>query len=212
MRVIDISMPLQVGMPAYPGDEAFRTECLMRVEGQGCSMTRLTMGTHTGTHIDAPRHFFDDPEADGAGEIALDVLCGPARVARIYDSVKNIGAHHLKELALGGVKRLLLLTRNSEFKGSKFRIDYTSFTTEAADYIRESTSIKLIGIDYHSIEPPGSDGSPVHKRLLVPPNPVVILENISLRHVEPGDYELYCLPLKITGADGAPARAVLVKR
>lgn len=178
--------------------------------GDAANISEITFGVHTGTHVDAPSHFIEGGPA--IAEIDPAKLIGPCRVVSISPEVIEIGPEHLIDLQ--GFERILFKTRNSELwkhPDDGFRKDFTHLTPPAAR-ILASAGIRLVGIDYLSIEKAGAEGHPVHKALLE--KGIVILEGLDLRSVEPGDYELICLPLKYIGGkgDGSPARTLLIRR
>jgi arylformamidase len=207
--IIDISVPLHSGMPVWPGSSEFRLTQVESLEkGDSANVSKLECEVHAGTHIDAPRHFL--PEGVTTEALPLGILMGRAFVA-FFPDAGAIMAEHLAGLEVPlDLERLLLRTRNSELwrEGvNEFRTDYAALTPDAARWIVER-GIKLVGIDYLSIERYG-EGSTVHQSLLK--SNVVILEGLNLSDVEPGIYNLICLPLMLVGAEGAPARAVLVR-
>ncbi len=211
MNFFDVTVPIGNDVPIYEGDPPASVEVHMSMsDGAAANVSKLCFGAHTGTHVDAPNHFIDGSRRVEALE--LEKLIGPCRVVAIESSVHAIESYHLP--ALDGVERLIFKTRNSEFWNEPergFRTDFT-YLTEAAARVIAKAGIKLVGIDYLSIEKFGSEDFATHIALLT--NEVVILEGLDLRRVQPGDYELVCLPLKFTGGlgDGAPARTVLVER
>jgi arylformamidase len=204
-HLIDITLPLTAGMPVYPGEPG--PELTPRDEiarGDPANVSDLSLGTHTGTHVDAPRHFVQG--AASVEAMSLDALCGPARVVRVTDPIA-IRRAELEQGGLDGVVRVLFQTRNSELWEKRgFQKDFVYLESEAADLLLER-GVRLVGIDYLSIEQFHSKEYPVHHKLLGAG--VVIVEGLDLRRVIPGDYDLFCLPLKLVGADGAPCRAVL---
>ena len=205
MRMYDITRPLSPGLPVYPGDPAVRVEPVTQIrQGDGVNVSRLTLSSHCGTHIDAPRHFFDDDIAvDG---LQLDVLIGPARVIQV-DVTTHITASDLAPLQEGDVCRVLLKTTNSGlWHDAHFRTDYLALTESAAQWLVQQ-GVRLVGIDYLSVDAYECKDFPVHRTLLGAG--VVILEGLDLGAVIPGDYELMALPLLLQDGDGAPARAVL---
>lgn len=168
------------------------------------------MGTHTGTHVDPPLHFLEG--GDPADELPLEVLIGECVVADLRGCKANIGAEELEGLGLLRTTRLLFKTLNSkiwEWGAESFPEQYVALTPEGAEWVIQR-GIRLVGTDFLSIEARGAPGHPTHTTLLKAG--VVILEGLNLAEVEPGAYELICLPLRIQGGDGAPARAVLVER
>jgi len=210
MRIIDVSVPVSELMPTYPGDPSVEIEQWSALaRGDTSNVSMLHLGAHTGTHLDAPAHFIEG--APPISSLSLDVLIGEARVLEIPADVRAIEASHIKAQDLGGARRVLFKTRNSAFWANMpqgFRTDFTYITPEAARALVE-LGVKLIGIDYLSVEQFKSDGHPTHITLLS--SGVVILEGLDLREVSAGIYELICLPLRLAGGsgDGAPARAVL---
>jgi arylformamidase len=204
MRIYDITMPLSAELPFYPGDFPVEISPWTRVsDGDSANVSRLTLCTHSGTHLDPPRHFYD--QGLPVDEIPLGLLIGKALVVEILGAAL-IGRRELEHLPIRGVERLLLKTGNSElWKESGFRSDFAALSVEGARYLLEA-GVKLVGIDYLSIESVEGDGE-VHRTLL--DNGVLILEGLNLAQVAPGEYELICLPLKVKGGDGAPVRAVL---
>jgi arylformamidase len=204
-RFLDVSVPLDAGIPAYPGNPEFELQPVKRIaEGGSSNVSRLIMGTHTGTHVDAPRHFFDGGRA--IDSLALDLLIGPARVV----DVPRRGGITAEDLTGAGVRedvRVLLKTPNSAlWNGSGFRQDYTYLTDDGARYLVDQ-GVKVVGIDYLSVEQFKKPGAPAHRTLLS--QAVIIIEGLNLSTAAPGTYEMYCLPLLIAGADGAPARVIL---
>lgn len=204
-RFLDVSVPLAAGVPTYPGDVEFEMQPMLRIaEGAGANVSRLMMGTHTGTHVDAPRHFFD--EGAGADSLSLDLLIGRVRVV----DMPRRGGITAGDLAAAGLRedlRVLLKTHNSAlWNGGGFRSDYTFLTEDGARYLVDQ-GVKLVGVDYLSVEEFKKPGAPAHRALLS--HNVVIIEGLNLSEIDPGMYELYCLPLRVVGGDGAPARVVL---
>lgn len=205
--MIDISVPLRSPMPVWPGSEGFRLSRTARLDGgDSANVSLLRSDVHVGTHVDAPWHFVEGgPTAE---QLPLEALVGPATVAHL-PGLDRVTAQDLMGLGLPpGVERLLLRTRNSELwrEGvTEFRQDYVALTGDAAQWVVES-GIRLIGVDYLSVQRYG-DGPQTHLALLSAG--VVVLKGLDLSEAAPGEYELLCLPLRLVGADGAPARAVL---
>ena len=206
-EIIDISVPLRPQMPTWPGSVGFqlmRTMCLEA--GDSANVSRLDCDLHVGTHVDAPWHFVEDGST--VEQLPLDSLIGPAIVAYL-PKVDAITAGDLAALGLSsGAKRLLLRTRNSELWAAgvtEFRKDYAALTPDAARWVVDH-GIRLIGVDYLSVQ--RYDDSPLTHQILLEAG-VIILEGLNLAGVQPGAYELICLPLCLVGAEGAPARAVL---
>lgn len=205
--IIDISIPLHPKMPKWPGSDGINIQRIKRLElGDGVNISTLECDLHVGTHVDAPLHYI---EAGSAVEtLSLDMLTGPAVVAAVPDT-KIVTAKHLASIGFPSkTKRLLLRTRNSDLwksKGSKFREDYTALSPDAAQWLVDQ-KIGLIGIDYLSIQI-FNDPPTAHEILLK--EKIIILEGLNLFDVESGEYELICLPIRIVGTEGAPARAIL---
>lgn len=209
MKMYDISLTVTPGLPVWPGDPSVRLERVSKMEeGAHNNVSQLALSVHAGTHVDAPYHFI----ADGITieQLALDALVGPAQVIELPEGCDLIGAEDLKQAGIAeGTERLLLKTRNSRYweqPGLPFQRDFASLAPDGAEYLVQR-GVKLIGIDYFSIAPFG-DSIPTHRALLGAK--MVILEGADLSKVPVGQYQLYCLPLKLGGSDGAPARAILI--
>src|SRR3989344_3586181 len=200
MKFFDISLNLDNQTFAWPGDTRF-----IRIEKKGSGIvSQLVMSTHTGTHVDAPKHFLFDKA--GVDKIQLAKLIGPARVVEIK-SKNLITAQDLEKLKVKKGERLLFKTRNSKlYKKGKFTDDYVSLSLEGAEYLAKK-KISLVGTDYLGIEAKSAPGHPVHKTLLGAG--IVNVEGLDLSQVKAWDYLLAVLPLKIRDSDGAPARAIL---
>ena len=200
-----MSVPLRDGMIVYDGDPEVRFERVVAIAaGDAANVSRMELGTHTGTHVDPPLHFIDEGAA--AELLPLDVLIGPAVVADARGAPGDIDAAALAALEVpAGTERLLLRTRNEGLWDRAFTRDYVGVAEDAArELVRRG--VRLVGIDYLSIAPSG-DPAPTHRVLLEAG--VVIVEGLDLREAPPGRYDLVCLPLRIAGGDGAPARALL---
>lgn len=206
-RIYDISVPIRSGGIVYPGNPEIDIALQQAVaKGAGANVSAIRFGSHTGTHADASRHFFDDGQP--VDQIPLDRLIGPALLVSFPDDVRAVGAAELKAHDLKGRKRILLRTRNSALLSQKqFAPDYTYLAPDGAEYLVDK-GIELVGIDYLSIEQFHSGHHRSHRTLLA--KSVVILEGLDLSVPPPGEYQLICLPLRIEGCDGAPARAVLI--
>jgi arylformamidase len=208
MKVYDISLTLRARMPIYPGEATPLLEPTSQMErGDSYNVSRLTISTHTGTHIDAPRHFL--PDGASVDQIPVDVLVGPALVVEMAVD-QEITAAELEAAAIPpGTERVLFKTRNSRLlEDEDFRRDFVYLTLDAAHWLVER-GIRLAAIDYLSVERMDAQPNVVHQTLLRVG--VVVVEGADLRQVAPGPYLLACLPLKIEGADGSPVRAVLVE-
>lgn len=209
MKIIDISLPLSSRLPTWPGNAPFQFEPIKRMaSGDSANVSRVLLGTHSGTHVDAPRHFVD--HGLPVDELPLDHLIGPCVVAEIpvAPGRSPITAADVQRGAGSPPSpRLLLKTPNSALWGTgTFTPDFAYVTPEAARWI-VGAGIRLVGIDYLSIEEFRKPGAPAHHILL--DAGVVIVEGLNLAEVPPGAYELICLPLRLEGSDGSPARVVL---
>ena len=209
MPIHDISTPLRHGGLIYPGNPPITITAQQAISaGAGANVSRLDLGSHSGTHVDAPKHFFDD--GAGVDTLALDILMGPARLVVMTDSVTSVGRAELEPLGLAGVTRLLICTRNSAWLASgsrEFHPDYTYVAPDGAAYLVE-IGVQLVGVDYLSVEQFHSGHHRTHRTLLE--RGVIIVEGLQLGGLPAGEYDLRCLPLRLEGLDGAPARAVLV--
>lgn len=205
-RLVDVSVLLAPGLATYPGNPEYEITPVKRIaNGDSSNNSRLVMGTHTGTHVDAPKHFFDDKP--GVDALPLELLVGRARVIDLPHR-GGITEQHLAGAGLREDIRVLLRTPNSALWNSHdgFHTDYTYVTEEAARFLVEQ-GVKVVGVDYLSVEQFKKSGAPAHHALLGAG--VIIIEGLNLSEVEAGQYEMYCLPLRLAGADGAPARVVL---
>jgi len=209
MKIYDISVPISPELPVWPGNPPMVLAQVSSMDaGAHDNGSRLECGVHTGTHVDAPHHFLNDHRT--VESLPLDVLTGPAQVVRIADDVTVVTAAVLEKAGVAaGTSRLLLRTRNSQLWQSGEKEFFTAFVGISADGAAwlVDRNINLIGIDYLSVAP-YKQSVPTHRTLLEAG--IVILEGADLSAVEPGQYELYCLPLKLVGSDGAPARAILI--
>jgi arylformamidase len=203
---IDVSVPILGGMLHWPGNPEVvikQTEDLRR--GDVATVSSLSLGVHTGTHVDAPVHFILD--AAGVDTIGLDRLIGPARVFDM-GSVAQITPSDLEKRDVRAGDRVLFKTRNSRYwKDKEFRPDYTSLTPEAAQWLA-AREVWTIGVDYLSVG--STDAGPETHHPLLEAG-ICVIEGLDLSSVGPGLYDLICLPLRLEGLDGAPARVVLRK-
>ncbi len=206
-HVYDISTPVRSGGVVYPGNPEIRIGALQAISrGAGANVSAVAFGSHTGTHVDAAKHFFDDGET--VDQIPLERLIGPSIVIAFDDGLMSIGADDLSQHDLGAHTRVVLKTRNSALlRRSDFVNDYTYLAPDGAEYLVQR-GVELVGIDYLSIEQFHSGHHRTHLTLLK--NRTVIVEGLDLSEVPPGEYQLICLPLRLAGLDGAPARAVLL--
>ena len=210
MKIYDISVTLSESIPTWPGDRGAEFKKLLELSKGGmANVTAIKMSAHTGTHVDAPCHFLKD--GDSVEKLSLEVLIGKAVVVEVLDA-----ALITKEILKGAnippnTERLLVKTRNSQEWASgatEFIEDYVAISADGAEYLVEQ-GVKLVGVDYLSVAP--FDCLVATHQILLKAE-VVILEGIDLTEVSPGAYTLYCLPIKIAGSDGAPARAILVEQ
>jgi arylformamidase len=206
----DISLPISPVMPVWPGDPYIHIEQTSSlVNGGRLNTSSLEMGTHTLTHVDAPRHIKEHGLT--VDRLPLDLLIGPAVVVEPRYEGNLITATDLGELGIRGTERLLIKTRNSDlWRGGpyEFEADFVSLSRDAGPWLI-SKGIKLVGIDYLSVDPFDSEELEVHRSLLE--NGAVVLEGLNLSQVPEGRYHLICLPLRVRDGDGAPARAVLMR-
>ncbi len=205
MKLYDATLSIHEKMVVFPGDPPFKKEPVSQIQtGDDFNLTRLTMGTHLGTHVDPPAHYL---EAGATVEqIPLESMVGPGVVADLRGR-SQIDRHDLEKSNIGDHKRVLLKTDNGpRLLESTFHQNYVHLTEDGARYLVEH-KVRLVGIDYLSIEHPENPGSPVHHLLLEAG--VLVVEGVHLLEIPPGEYEIFCLPLKIKGADGAPARVLL---
>jgi arylformamidase len=205
-RLCDISVLIDASLPVYPGDPspAVRSE-LSTASGDEANVSSLSIGTHVGTHVDAPYHV--DAAWPTLQEVDLMTLIGPVRVVDCT-LLDHIDVEQLERLAWEDITRVLFKTRNSVlWRGGQIH-DPVYLTDGAASFLVEKTGVRLVGIDGLSVESGTSSGLPVHRTLLG--RGVLIVEGLDLAAVKAGDYFLLCLPLLTAARDGAPARAVLL--
>ena len=204
MTIHDISVALSPSLPNFPGDPRVGIDPVCRIaKGDTANVSRITMASHSGSHIDVPRHY--DDHGLTLDDIPLSRLLGPALVADLR-GFSVIDRQALSAFDLNGVERLLFMTDNSSLWSRKGFIEsYVHLTVDGAEALA-AKGVKLVGIDYLSVEKFDGDGA-VHRLLL--DNGIIILEGLNLEGIEVGEYELLCLPLKIAAGDGAPVRAVL---
>ncbi|MCC7359127.1 MAG: cyclase family protein [Anaerolineales bacterium] len=208
MQIYDVSLGITPTLPVWPGNPGIE---LARVNdmraGASSNVSRLALGVHTGTHVDAPVHFFNG--APGVETLPLAVLIGPAVVIHL-PAINRVTAAALESAAIPvGTERLLIRTRNSLYWAggdTEFHTDFVGIAKDAADWIVRR-QIKLVGVDYLSVAP-WKESHPTHEALLQAS--VVVVEGLNLAAIAPGSYQFTCLPLKLVGSDGAPARAVLL--
>lgn len=204
-RIYDITVPLSATLTVYPGDPTVNITPVTRLaKGDVANISHLALGSHSGTHLDVPRHFF--AQGDSLDRLDLNTLIGPVRVVAVRGQ-HPITVDVLQTLELGTAQRILFKTRNSHlWERPDFHPDYIALTASAAHYL-VARGVKLVGIDYLSVDAYEANDFPVH-RILLGAN-VLILEGLDLRAVPAGDYELIALPLRVQDGDGAPARVIL---
>jgi arylformamidase len=203
---IDISVPLRNGMVTWPGDAPFELKnTLQMANSEACNLSQISTTAHIGTHMDAPRHYLAG--AAGIETMPISAGVGPARVIEIQDP-ETIGAAELEAHHLGQGERVLFKTRNSDrlWKSDRFHEKYVAIPPAGAHYLAKC-GVQTVGVDYLSVGPFQAGGPETHRILLEAG--IWIIEGLNLEHVDPGEYELICLPLMIVGGDGAPARAIL---
>lgn len=201
----DVSVPIRAGMVHYPGNPPVELRFIRGFEqGDSESLSQLSLGVHTGTHLDAPVHFIRD--GLGIDRLPIDTLLGPARVIEVPEA-EAVTAGHLAAHAVAAGERILIRTRNSRrcWKTDEFVRDYSYLAVDAAQLLAERR-VRLIGIDYLSIGR-GDTNAEVHRILLGAG--IVIVEGLDLAEVGAGRYDLICLPLRLVGRDGSPARALV---
>jgi len=206
-ELFDITMPIHPKMPVFPGDDPPQQKWLHRIQdGDGNNLSALVLGSHTGTHVDAPYHFVENGIT--LDQIPLEVFVGKALVIEITDP-ESISVDELRRHPIASAERVLFKTRNSSLLSrSEFQEDFVYIEGSAAEYLVRQ-GVRLVGVDYLSVDQYGAESSPAHHTLLG--HGVVILEGADLSSVEPGAYTLVCLPLKVIGAEGAPVRALLLR-
>jgi len=205
--VYDVTVPLVPGLPVYPGDPPFEIEPIQRLGSAPFSLSRMSLATHTGTHVDAPAHFL--PGGATIDSLPLEILLGKARVVEI-PARERIDRADLEPRDLRDDLRILLKTRMSgQMLKPGFQEDHLYLSGDAAAYLAQA-GLKLVGFDYLSVDRYGAPDYPAHHALLEAG--VVIVEGLDLSEVEPGEYDMACLPLRVAGGDGSPARVILRSR
>jgi arylformamidase len=203
---IDISLPLRKGMVHWPDDPPFLIEKYRDMaSGDPCNVSNIRMGSHTGTHMDAPMHFIESGKT--IDEMPLDATVGPAKVIEIQDP-ESIKTRELRSHSIQSNDRILFKTKNSEkyWESDSFIENFVYISHEAALYLAERR-IRTVGVDYLSVGGFKKDGIETHQALLGAG--IWIIEGLNLSKVQAGDCQLVCLPLKIEKGDGAPARAMI---
>jgi arylformamidase len=209
MKIHDISVPISPDMPVYQGDPAVQVTPVSRTaQGAGSNCSMLCFGTHTGTHVDPPFHFVES--GIKVDELPLSTLVGDCLVYCVEEGPVILRQQLESRPIPEGTERILFKTGNSAlWQQKEFQTHFTYLSPEAAELLVDR-GIKLIGIDYLSIDQFKSPGHATHHRLLGAG--VIVLEGLDLSQVEEGTYTLICLPLKIQDGDGGPARAILIER
>lgn len=209
-KIFDISLAVSGALPVWPGDPSMTLHKVAAMDdGESANISSLTMGVHCGTHVDAPHHFLN--EGRTVEQLPLEILTGPCYVAWLPDKVSSIDAQVLQDITLPeDTTRVLFRTSNSRLWAKnerEFNPEFVAINAAGASWLVRR-GIKLVGVDYLSVAP-FDEPAPTHRILLEAG--VVLLEGLDLSAVPAGAYDLYCLPLKIIGAEGAPARAILIQ-
>ena len=206
--LIDISPPVRAGMPRWPGDPPVSIEWLEDMRAGGAvNLSRITLGAHAGTHVDAPLHYL--PAGRSIDKMPLDALVGPARVIEARGRADgSIAKEELEAKDIKRAERILLKTDNSLLweRPGPFRERFVHLSVAAARFLARK-KIRAVGIDYLSVSGYMKDEARVHRALLEAG--VWIIEGLDLSGARPGQYELICLPLRMEGLEAAPARALL---
>jgi len=210
MHIYDVSLPITGNLPTWPGDPKIIIDRFSKLEeGANSNVTQISMTVHVGTHVDAPFHFLGG-DAPTVEQLSLNLLTGRAYVLNLPGEIDLIDAAVLKKALIPPrTRRLLIKTRNSALWADPehdFRRDFVAISADGAQFLVDH-GIKLVGVDYLSVAPFGSS-TQTHRILLQAG--VAVVEGLDLSKVAQGRYSMYCLPLKIAGADGAPARVILV--
>jgi len=210
MRILDVSLPISSLLPTWPGDPRVSLERASSIAaGDAANVSRLTAGVHTGTHVDAPVHFVDG--ATGIDSIPVETLVGPCLVVAADPPGTELRPQDLPDT---DHTRVLFKTRNSKRWSPDPNLEFDQGFVAVGPALAERLVAEgklLVGVDYLSVETFDAPFEhPVHVMLLKAR--LVVIEGLDLHAVEPGEYELYCLPLKLVGSDGAPARTILVRR
>jgi arylformamidase len=210
MKIHDISLGISPDMPVWPNNPAVELERMNKIEdGANSNVSRLALGVHTGTHVDAPVHFI--PGETGIDTLPLNVLIGRALVVHLPRATRITADDLDHALIPPSTRRLLIKTRNSGYwakDDKEFHTEFVGIAPSGAEWLVDRR-VELIGVDYLSVAP-WKESRPTHQILLKAG--IVIVEGLNLSKVKPGRYELTCLPLKLIGSDGAPARAILIER
>ena len=208
MKIYDVSVPIKNNMLVWPGDSGVEIKILATVKKDGIGESRFSFGSHTGTHIDAPSHFLDtDLSVD---KISPEKLIGDCRVVDLTNlGRQEISVEDISGFSIKKGERILLKTGNSSLLfGKEFPKNYIYLSLEGAQFLADK-KINLVGTDFLGIEKKGNPNHPTHKVLLSAG--IVLVEGLDLREIPEGSYKIFCLPLRVVGADSSPARVMLVK-
>jgi arylformamidase len=210
VKLFDISIPVSPALPVWPSDPGILLERYRSISrGNASNDSRVACSVHSGTHVDAPAHFVENGAT--VEQLPLDILIGPVTVVELPE-IDVITPDLIEAQRLPAkTKRLLFKTKTSELwddPGHQFNPDFVALSSESAGWIA-SKGIQLVGIDYLSIQL-FRDAEPLTHRVLLEAG-IIIIEGLDLRDISPGVYHLICLPLKLVGSDGAPARAILIE-
>lgn len=207
---IDVSVPLRTGLVHWPGDPEPTFEPIAEIgQGSEANVTLCRMTAHTGTHMDAPRHFISG--AAGIDSFPLDIGIGPARIVTVPVTCDSVGRAELESANVQPGERILLKTRNSDIEWYEldFNTGFVALNASGAEYLVERGAA-LIGVDYLSVGLFDGDGAITHRTLMSAG--IWIVEGLVLSGLDSGDYDMVCLPLRIAGSDGSPTRAALRSR
>ena len=207
MPTYDVTLPMHRDMPVWPDDPPFKFQFIRKLAlGHASNNSWMALGSHTGTHIDAPLHFIEGGGTVDA--IPPDALVGPCRVVDVGEA-PVITRPMLEGMDLAGAERLLFRTATSAWIAEAFREDFVGFAEGAARYLAEAVRPMLVGIDSPALDPFGTPGHPAHMAILGSGCIKGAIEWLALGDVEPGDYHLFCGPMRLTGAEAAPCRVFL---
>ena len=204
---IDVTATVSNGMVHWPDNVpvSITRSSVIGEAGAVANVSAITMSVHTGTHLDAQRHFYKN--GDDIMKVDINALIGPAKVFHIDTDNEEITYSHIKDLPIEKGDRVLFRTRNSDsdWETEAFKEDYVRLSPDAAKYLVEC-QVRCVGVDYLSVAG-GERGSEVHKMLLGVP--IHVIEGLKLGKIQPGEYEMICLPMKVKDTDGAPSRVIL---
>jgi len=207
MPFFDVSVPVHTKMPLYPGDPPMKFQFIRRLaHGDTSNNSWMSLGTHTGTHIDAPLHFLED--AAPVDRIPPDALVGPCVLVDAGDA-PLVTRDVLRAAGIEKAQRVLVRTTNSAWIAREFRDDFVAFSEDGARYLAEEVRPVLVGIDAPSLDPRGTEGHPAHMAILGSDTIRGAIEWLALGGLEPGPYTMFCGPLRLVGAEAAPCRVLL---